>query len=171
LLDDLQPQGERERVLAEHIFGLFWRLRRAAIAEAGVLLHRVREVKGLGPKPYAKIIPTRHLPDDSGPETASEDDPNPGQPWAETQSWVEAPPQPNIVDIGQAHILDVQKGDALSRIRRHETSVENSLFRALRELERLQEKRLASMLPACSEDADSLVPEGAHDSDSDGKAA
>jgi len=110
LFDDLQPQGERERVLVEHIFGLMWRLRRAAVAEAGVLLHRVREVTGLGPKPYAKLIPKRHPPDDSGPQTASEGDPGPREPWVEKPVWREAPPpQPNIAEIGQAHILDVHE--------------------------------------------------------------
>ena len=127
LFDDLQPQGVRERFLVEHIFGLMWRLRRAAVAEAGVLLHRVRDLKGLGPKPYAKLIPQlADLPDDSGRETANEFCLEPQSVWRQAP-----PPRPSITDVGQAHIIDVQEGDTLSKVRRHETSLENSLLRVL----------------------------------------
>ena len=172
LFDELQPQGPREHFLVEHIFSLVWRLRRAAIADAGILLYRVRDIKGLGPKPYAKIIPTLKLPDDSGDGTASEVDWDPRGPGAEEPRWAEAPPpRPSIADIGQAHILDVQEGDVLSKVRRHETSLENSLNRAVRELERLQEKRIASMTPACSESSDPSAPDEPTQTGSDEKAA
>jgi hypothetical protein len=170
LLDELQPQGVRECLLVEHIFGLCWRLRRAPVSETGVLLQRVREVKGCGPNPYTKLIPTRHLPEDSGRETASEGGSDQGE-WSVTPVLVEAPlTQPNIADIGRAHILDVQEGDAWSKVRRHETSLENSLFRALRELERLQEKRSVTMPPASVEDSDPPAPEDTDDPGPDGKA-
>ena len=169
LLDELQPEGVREELLSEHILGLLWRLRRGAIAEAGIILHRVRDLKGLGPKTYAKVIPAFELPDESG--DASESDPDPGQP--EKQIWIApAPPRPSIADIGQAHTVDVQEGNTLSKVRRHETSLENSLFRALRELERLQEKRIASTPLLYLEDMHVSAPEAAKDSSgSDGKAA
>ena len=167
LLDELQPQGVREHLLVEQIFSLIWRLRRAPDADAGVTVYRIRDVKGLGPKPYAKIIPTMHLPDDNANETAGEGDPGSDEPSVEKPHWVEAPPpRPNIADIGQAHILDVQEGDVLSKIRRHETSLENSLMRATRELERLQERRFAS-----SKASDLSAPEDTKDSGSRGKAA
>src|ERR1039457_2198945 len=170
LLDELQPQGERERVLAEHVFSLMWRLRRAAVAEAGVILHRVRDVMGLGPKTYAKVIPAFELINESGDGPASERDPDPGQP--EKQIWNAAERRPSIADFGQAHIVDVQEGDTLSKVRRHETSLENSLFRALRELERLQEKRIASTPLLYLEDMHGSAPEAAKDSSgSDGNAA
>lgn len=173
VLDELQPHGARECFLVEHIFSLMWRVQRAAIAQAGVILYRVREVDGRGPKPYAKLIPIMELPDHRGGETAKESDPDPRPPWAKTPVWTEAPPpRPSIAEIGQAHILDVHEGDSLSKVRRHETSLENSLLRALRELERLQEKRIASTPLLYLEDADVSAPEAANDSSgSDGKAA
>jgi hypothetical protein len=182
VLDDLQPHGARECFLVEHIFGLMWRVQRAGIAEAGVLAYRVREVDGHGARPYAKLIPIVKLPDHSGGKTANEFDPDPGGFWVGTPVLPEGPsPQPSVADIGQAHILDVQEGDALSKVRRHETSLENSLLRALRELERLQEKRIAAtpLLYAATrplyvdlENTDVSAPETAKDcSGSDGKAA
>jgi hypothetical protein len=40
--------------------------------------------------------------------------------------------------LGEAYMVDRQEGGALSKIRRYETSLENSFFKILRELERLQ---------------------------------
>lgn len=172
LLLELEPQGVMEGILAKHIFSLIWRLQRAATAEAGVLVHRVRDIKGLGPKPYVKLIPTLRLADESPRGTASESDPDADQPHVKGPVWAEAPPpRPNIAEIGQAHILDVHDGDVLSRVRRHETSLENSLRRALGEFERLQERRLASMSAASSKDSDLSAPEDSTDTGPRGKAA
>jgi hypothetical protein len=43
--------------------------------------------------------------------------------------------------LGEAYMVDMQEGGALSNIRRYETSLENSFFKILRELERRQERR------------------------------
>jgi len=142
LWDELQPEGVREEWLAEHILGLLWRLRRGAIAEAGIIFYRVRDLQGLGPKTYAKLIPEFELPDEIGDGLARQSDPDPGQPGKQIS--IAAPPRPSIAVIGKAYTVDVQDGDVLSKVRRHETSLENSLFKAQRELERLQEKRTST---------------------------
>jgi hypothetical protein len=134
LFEQLQPEGPMEWFLADRIAKLMWRLRRAEVWESAILIYRAAELSGRGPNRYFKPVVENCLPDTGSHEAA---------PIPETDELIGKSLQPRIGNLGQAYVVDVHEGETLSKVRRHETSLENSLRRALQELERLQDRRKA----------------------------
>lgn len=133
LLATLRPEGAMELGLAEQIAGALWRLRRAPQLEAGVLAYNYFEViRERGEKKIgAFAIPAVSL---HGKEARQAE-----------QALHETGPA-----IGHAVIRDAFGADALGKLRRYETALENTLYRAHHELLRLQAARSgqAVALPA-----------------------
>ena len=129
LFDDWQPKGWMENFLVEQIASLQWRMHRARAWETGIIADRVRAGAGFGEQPYHKPVLKISL-DESPAKTTQSSTVN----LAEEL-------RPTVCAVGRAFVVDVQDGDALSKVRRHEVSLERSLYRAIDKLEHLQARR------------------------------
>ena len=135
LILDLRPEGQREWFLVNRIVNLQWRLVRTETWETAVFAYRVMSVAGHVPSPYHKPVGEFEVP------RSSQDESSDAQP-----AEMERPFQPTIIELGKAYMLDVEEGEVLSKLRRHETSLENSLRKAIQDLEQLQARRMAARL-------------------------
>ena len=106
LVEQLDPSGPLEEVLAERIAGNAWRLRRVGRLETGVLAHRMIDAQT--------------------DQTEARRDTDP---------------------IAAGVIRDAAGADALSKLSRYERSLERGLYRALHELQRLQDTRSGRHVP------------------------
>jgi hypothetical protein len=131
LFEYTAPEDAMECWLVERLVTLQWRMHRAGMLEAAIMTYRVRALSGGGFNPYLKPVAKFELP---GPDDVSA--------RSSDASQIEGPPlHASIPDLGEAYMVDMQEGGALSKIRRDETSLENSFFKTWRELERRQERR------------------------------
>ena len=135
LILDLCPVGQQEWFLVNRIVNLQWRLVRAEIFDSAVSRYRVMSVAGVLPNPYHKPVAEFEVPGSSQDESSKE------EPTEE-----EKPFQPSILQVAKAYMVDVEEGEVLSKLRRHETSLESSLRKATQELERLQARRSGAPL-------------------------
>jgi hypothetical protein len=118
---ELDPIGEIENALVRHIALCLVRLRRAALVDAESLTERLNP----------PVTETRY-PD--GCDTAEVMERLTGKTV--------------VLDPGLPARLSVSDVEALQKIQRYETSVENKLFRALNQLERRQRIRHGDKIPA-----------------------
>jgi len=148
LYSHFKPEGAMEEWLLEKIVNSIWRLRRAEKWEADIFMKRVADLLGYRPNPYRKLVYTFTQPDSSpSSEAAAAPD---------RQESDRLPVLPGPYDIAHAIEVDTQSGNAIEKVRRHESSLEKSLSQYLRELERLQAKRKALSWAKLS--ADGSVP-------------
>ena len=136
--EDLRPSGELESLLTDRIVSLVWRLRRVGKIEAGLLTLELRGARKellFSMNPFSTDVPQR-----------AEDFGN----FTELASW------------GRAFQRDARDGDSLSKLSRYETTLSRGLFKALHELQRLQEARLEgkSASPPVAIDVDLSVSKG-----------
>jgi hypothetical protein len=145
---DLQPVGELEELLVEQIIAAVWRLRRLRRVEAGIfawelygeLAERARqearthEKTGLDQIRENRGLPSVILNEQKHQEALSRAQEMKAKQDAETAT------------LGRTFIRDA---NAFSKLSRYEATMEGSLYKALRELQRLQAAR-------CAESSDAL---------------
>ncbi len=142
LADELQPQGPLEAQLVERVAACMWRLRRLYRIEAGIFTHeslkfeldraqdeagRFEEIKdefALEEEEYVRIT----------------DEERHGQAMARVEKAVRLLQEESLA-LGVAFKQDAKYADAISKLTRYEAAIERSLYRALRELQRVQAAR------------------------------
>ena len=155
IIEDLMPVGRLEQALAERVAALLWRLNRVSLFEAAVVEARDNVTADHDPlklmvkleeerrRELAKIA-TRFLLDEEGKT-------EPGQEklqdvWSpEAQKAIEealGQSESGRAAIGRALIHDSENGDALGKVLRYETSLNNTLARTMSMLMTLQSSRL-----------------------------
>jgi hypothetical protein len=142
----LQPVGALEELLADRIVSATWRLRRAARAERELIGLSVQE--GLAARAQERLMRVGArtgrrvasflaslLPEDF--QKLHEEALREEEVATETLSELST-------GISKSFLVE-QRGNALERVGRYEKLIENQLYRALHELERLQAKRSSQM--------------------------
>ena len=135
---NLSPMGPVEEFLVDRVVNAMWRLQRLGRAETALLHSRVHGLKAdrlaIQVCSYEKeILPTlsfRTITDEAANTEASE---------ALGRARYER--DRDEVLLGRAIDADAKEGDAFAKLARYERSLERSLFRALDELRRLQNRR------------------------------
>jgi len=135
---NLSPMGPVEEFLVDRVVNAMWRLKRLGRAETALLHSRVHGLKAdrlaIQVCSYEKeILPTlsfRTITDEAANTEASE---------ALGRARYER--DRDEVLLGRAIDADAKEGDAFAKLARYERSLERSLFRALDELRRLQNRR------------------------------
>lgn len=156
IIEDLKPLGRLEQTLAERVADLLWRLNRASFFEAAVFEARdattgdkdaVRLVIQLEANRRAKMgeIADRYFIPDEKIETA---------PKKEREIWdaadnaaieeATANSESGRAAIGRALIADSETSDALGKVLRYETALNNALARTMSMFLTLQSARLDS---------------------------
>ena len=141
---ELNPQGGLEDALVERIVGLLWRLQRLEKIEAGILslqTGRARVFRG-----REKSIQQMDAKAKSALDLGYSRDPNYQklrQQGQEAESEIDS--ETAVAGLGFVH--DSRKDNALTKLSRYETSMQNNLHRALHELQRLQAARKGKEVP------------------------
>ena len=158
-IESFQPQNFLESLLVERIVLAAWRLRRAARAEREILEDRVHTnaveaarldiVRGAGNVLRELRAITDELP--ATAEIAAQD--------ARLESAMNARATSNTA-IGRA-LAHAGRDGALDAVERHERGIENALYKALHELERLQRGRWERVEPPVAVDLTVTSVEGA----------
>lgn len=151
LLTTLRPEGAMELGLAEQIAGALWRLRRAPQLEAGVLAHNYFEViRQRAEKKAGEFASAEWRRLSDAPPRMTTADLAARSPHGKEARQAEQFQNETSPTIGHAVIRDAVGADALGKLRRYETALENTLYRAHHELMRLQAARSgqAVALPA-----------------------
>jgi len=135
LQDDLEPEGVVEETLVRHLAEAQWRLNRIARLETGILRNRMRVVRE---KDY----------EDDDDEDENEQEEN------------DAPATERDLDteiMASAFVMDVNRGDSLSKLSRYEGSLRRAFRNALADLRRSQDRRAAR--PPRKPPARAAIPE------------
>jgi hypothetical protein len=135
---NLSPMGPVEEFLVDRVVNAMWRLKRLGRAETALLHSRVHGLKAdrlaIQVCSYEKeILPTlsfRTITDEAANTEASE-----------ALGHARYERDRDEVLRGRAIDADAKEGDAFAKLARYERSLERSLFRALDELRRLQNRR------------------------------
>ncbi len=142
LRDELKPQGPLEEMLVERMVLGMWRLKRLERVEAGVFasqyyaLLRQRATadaqgkEDLGPRGIRMAGVNYHV----APPAEEK------QHALARQKEAEAGERSDVATLGQAFMRSA-KGDAFSKLSRYEAGLERSVFKAMHELQRLQDAR------------------------------
>ena len=140
LRNDLHPDGELENALVDRIVSAFWRLGRCGRIEAGLLALEKYEILAARKRKEVGRHETdlleemaranRHIVDKEAHRTADA--------LAEE---AEAVRDSDATALAAAFRADTRQGDAISKLSRYEAAIERALYRALRALEQLREKR------------------------------
>ena len=135
-----EPAGELEQLLVDRITSCAWRLRRVIQVEAGLFVARLKYAITLEPKQAAdEQLLALQQAIQRPPEVVDDDRHSPA---------VHSTPEPDglrteaLGTLGRAFSIDARETNAFSKLARYESNIERALFRALRELQRLQSARL-----------------------------
>jgi hypothetical protein len=138
---ELQPVGELESELVRNIVASMWRLKRCGRIEAGILSHFYYKIRFERTQFYAdpsadlleaKLKSQSNLAGDEEQIAECE-----YQRALETES----------ATMGEAFVQDSKEANALPKLSRYEKSIEQSFYKALHELERLQGARAGKEIP------------------------
>jgi hypothetical protein len=150
---DFAPQTILECALANQVVDNVWRLKRLSHVESGMELSKTMEIAreradqgGYADQPIElsrepDLKPPRLVyPEGIGYEECAEEE-TAGAEEEEATGEEEEPYvySANLLDMGQAFLDDAAWRNAYSKLHRYRTGIEHSLYRALRELQRLQE--------------------------------
>lgn len=138
MIEDWHPRGFTERALVESMVGDMFRMRRLQRTELGVEANnalavaseRMEEERHKG-KRYEWIAWGPPMFTEQPSDQAASEEPG-GDVYFH---------RPTAEDFGQAFVNDIKGPDALARLRRYWTSLQNSFYKAMHELEQLQERR------------------------------
>jgi hypothetical protein len=140
---ELQPVGELESLLVDRIVAAHWRRRRLGRVEAGIfafelygeLLNRARQEA----KTYTR---TEHPDDEFLAQLLSitiiTDEEKHREAMDKARKF-ESIRDAETATLGQSFIRDAKGANAFSKLSRYQTAIERSLFKALHELQRLQD--------------------------------
>lgn len=142
MLQHLQPEGEAELLLAERIIAAAWRLRRVYRVETGVLSSGFYDVLAGRARQEAETCVRDDLADLFARTKAIADEAKYEQAQARAAG-AAAQRDAEETALGVAFARDVARANALPKLARYETSIERGMYRALQELERIQQARRA----------------------------
>ena len=138
--NDLQPDGELENALVDRIVSALWRLHRCGRIEAGLLAlekyeilaaRRGRDAERQEVDSLGELIREyRPIVDEVAHRKA-----------VALAEEAKALRDSDATALAAAFRADTRRGDAISKLSRYEAAIERALYRALRELERLHERR------------------------------
>jgi hypothetical protein len=143
LKEEFAPVGEVELMLVDRVSELRWRLRRAARVETGLYTVFREEVEAREQldaqrsstgDPQAPDWVIRKIRGVSSNGDKLDDE---AIPEADGESNTEQ----SLRLLGQAFLHDAGSTDAFGKLSRYQTTIERSFYRALRELERVQQAR------------------------------
>jgi len=132
LMQQFRPISELESELVRKITGFFWRLRRCGRIETEILAYLYNEISLDRAQPLANLKFFDALMKAPALEQVSE---CPGA------------LKGDVGTLGEAFIQDSREANALPKLSRYEKSIEQSLYKALHELERLQAVRSGKDVP------------------------
>jgi hypothetical protein len=146
LRDELQPVGELENLLVDRIKTAYWRLRRLGRVETGIFAWEL----------YGKLARRAHEEADSytkqerildaaidlRPVTIITDEEKHREARSKAQE-METKQDAETATLGRTFIRDASEANAFSKLSRYEAAIERSLYKALHELQRLQDARRA----------------------------
>jgi hypothetical protein len=152
LREQLQPVGEMEELLVDRILASLWRLKRLGRVEAGLFTWKYyesvldRELSEADKRPARTQIgahswrtdPKRQRKEDKQEIIASIKDPKARARVDDAEEQMAS----STATLGQAFFKDAEGPDAFSKLSRYESGIERSLFKALHELQRLQDARM-----------------------------
>lgn len=141
LREEFSPQGELEFCLVERIATSCWRLRRIGKVEVGIFemqrseadLQRAKSVERLS-------FDSDNLFGSQKARNAARDEKSYQESLLRAEE-VENSQQGDALTIGLAFIKDSREINAFSKLSRYEVAIERSLYRAIYELQRLQDRR------------------------------
>jgi hypothetical protein len=154
LYAELQPAGELEAMQADLFAAYAWRLRRAMRVEKGIFTREVYNQIAKNASDTAHRLIS--YPDDHSAGRLLDilDAPDRGEPVINDRGAYDAAVKrrrdaavvlaSGDVALGDAFIRDVQSADAFSKLSRYEKHIQQSMFRALHELRRMQAARNGS---------------------------
>jgi hypothetical protein len=147
---ELKPQGPLENALVEQIGSALWKLRRMDHFEYGILEYYYLDIlEKRETDSAASLVRTENAFLDAIPGKVTRVvDRVRYDHYQEQARQIRELRDEVRPSIGEAFIADVQGPDALGKLRRYQTATENSLYRALHELQRLQAARQGSTVRA-----------------------
>jgi len=134
--------GPIEEFLVDRVVNAMWRLRRVERAETALLHWRVHELKADRLKKQVRLqelanrLLSRAVIRDKAAHAEARQTPEQAK-----LEQAEYERDRDEVLLGCAIDADAKEGDAFAKLARYERSIERSLFRALDELHRLQDRR------------------------------
>lgn len=164
LIDEYAPRTILEQQLIQQLAGYLWRLNRIPVFEASIFAsHRLvvqkenleRRRKAAGDIHWAipleenPPMDLRHWLSDgelSGLQEEPEE-PEESSEQREIREEEEALEKARnaVLDLGRVLLRDASQNDAIGKLSRYEVHLENALERTIRQLEKLQDKRLAEL--------------------------
>ncbi len=148
LMEELLPTGDLECVLFDRIVSAAWRLKRVLQLEAGILdlgyysevlnreRHRITHGEEIEPR-----TPSLYLRDEDGPEARR------WRPVLERIRDCLVALDSENVSLAKSFVRDAAGPEALSKLKRYESAIERSLYRAIHELQRVQAARRGNPVP------------------------
>lgn len=137
---DLDPVGVVEDQLVDRIVVSIWRLRRVQRVEAGIFtLERCRIEQDRAQSEARKFESTR-IDRIRSKELEIIDKTKHQQALAQVEK-ARSSEEEALTTLGLSFLKDAETGNAFSKLSRYETAIERTLYRALHELQRLQETR------------------------------
>jgi len=159
LYDELEPASELESVLVDRIAACAWRLRRVLSVETSLFVHK--EWEELAERGYRQAQlyveggVARRGATLSGQEIIDRD----GHAAALLAgALAEAERDGERTKLGAAFVRDASGANALSKLSRYETAIERSLYKALTQLQSLQEHRRVSDSRALEQQSNGETP-------------
>ncbi len=159
LVLELAPEGAIEEQLVDRIAAALWRLRRLGRVEADIFEFEAISRELSNAKAQLRELKDEHRLSSGLDFSLAEDkEPKAYKAAAAQVSAMEKSLSKMIPSLGVAFISDARGSNSLSKLSRYETAIERSLYRALKELEWLQQARVPKE-PVLSEAVDITVDE------------
>ena len=143
LYSQLEPHGLVEEQLVDRMANVMWRIKRVERVEAGVFcfnFHSVLRDRAAADKWGKEELPPHRLRR-VGVNYHIAPSPEKKQEAMEQEEQAETVTRSDLATMGQAFTRGTGGGDVFSKLSRYEGALERSLYKALHELERLQEAR------------------------------
>jgi hypothetical protein len=141
-----QPQGDLETALVGQMVAALWNLRRLDHVENGVYTFHYLSILEQREKDSAAGFARTQVDEYLASRTAILDKAQHARHQEQAQQ-IRKRREELLPTLGQAFIEDVRGPDALGKLSRYQTATENSLYRALHELQRQQSARHGSPVP------------------------
>jgi len=138
---ELQPEGALENLFVEQIIAAYWRLRRLRRVEAGIFAWQLYEELAERAQQDARSHES-HLNDVViYTDITITDQEKHQEALFKAQEMKARQEDPETATLGRTFIRDAEGANAFSKLSRYETTIVGSLYKALRELQRLQAAR------------------------------
>lgn len=141
LTAELDPLGFQEAEIVERMAVLMWRLRRLYRAEAEIFNCYQESESDREIHVYRYIVDSSGVKQIGGNRKGQDKSDIENDKLSELEHKAEKPPKDVSTNIGNSFMQDAKGANSLTKLSRYETSMERTLSRLRRELERLQSAR------------------------------